>query len=106
MDSAKTQNILNSYLSQRQQKVIIDDMTSSYRTVSYRVLQGTVLGPMLFTTIYLNGLLDLQAATHLISFADDTAISYKADKWQTRYQINYVFLLRFDMAIEPWNPTR
>lgn len=69
-----------SYLSGRGQHVRMGSSISSKRIVRYGVPQGTILGPILFS-IYLNSLFSLNCRGKIISFADDTAIIYKADSW-------------------------
>lgn len=76
-----TYNLIKSYLSDREQRVNIDSVISHYRTVSYGIPQGTVLGPLLFT-IYINGLLEMKTKGTILSFADDTAILYRSNTWQ------------------------
>ena len=60
-----------SYLSGREQLVSIADKSSDFRTVSCGVLQGSILGPLLFL-IYVN---DMKAAVKckLLLYADDSA---------------------------------
>jgi hypothetical protein len=60
-----------SYLKDRQQKVDINGSYSSTKTFNISVIQGSILGPILFL-IYIN---DLYSASELlkIMFADDTA---------------------------------
>lgn len=77
----KIHGILKNYLSDRQQYVKIDNVTSDPRTITYGVPQGTVLGPLLFT-IYINSLLTLKTSGTVLSFADDTAILYQANSWE------------------------
>ena len=49
---------MKSYLTDRQQKVKIDDVTSEYKEITTGVQQGTILGPLLFI-LYVNILLTL-----------------------------------------------
>jgi hypothetical protein len=60
-----------SYLKDRQQKVDVEGVTSSTNTFNISVIQGSILGPILFL-IYIN---DLYSASKLLKlmFADDTA---------------------------------
>lgn len=73
-------NLIKSYLNDRIQYVQIDKYISNPRPVTYGVPQGTVLGPILFAA-YMNGLLEIQSAGNISSFADDTVVCYSADTW-------------------------
>lgn len=66
-----------SYLTERQQKVQIDDNMSDGKLSQYGVPQGSVLGPLFFI-IYVN---DFAAAvdTKCIQYADDTTLIFKND---------------------------
>ena len=63
---------LNSYLSQRKQKVCIKSCFSGLKSIFAGVPQGSVLGPLLFL-VYINDI-----AKHLLSltrlFADDSSL--------------------------------
>jgi len=64
--------IIYSYLSTRQQCVSINNVNSNLEYVTYRVLQGSILGPLLFL-IYIN---DLPYCLQTIPrfFADDISL--------------------------------
>lgn len=74
-------NLMQSYLSNRQQCVNIGSTLSNKKTIEYGVPQGTVLGPILFN-IYLNSLFNLPLCGDIISFADDTVVIYSDNNWR------------------------
>ena len=65
--------LMKSYLSERLQSVKIRQTVSDFKKITHRVLQGSVLSPLLFL-IYINDIYnsDPIAAFHL--FPDDTAL--------------------------------
>ena len=69
------QKLLENYLTDRQQRVILNGRTSSCQNIFEGVLQGSVLGPLLFL-IYINDLLDGLTSICKI-FADDTFLFLK-----------------------------
>ena len=67
--SANLLSLLNSFLSNRFQRVVLNGQCSSWSSVLAGVLQGSILGPLLFL-IYIKDLLEnLQSTVKL--FADD-----------------------------------
>ena len=67
-------DLVESFLTDRYQRVYINDVYSSWYKVKQGVPQGTVLGPLLFN-LYVNDLKDvLNIHTNLIQYADDCLI--------------------------------
>ena len=65
-------SLLKSFLSNRFQRVVLNGQYSSWSSVLAGVLQGSILGPLLFL-IYINDLPEnLQSTVKL--FADDTSL--------------------------------
>ena len=69
------QKLLENYLTDRQQRVILNCRTSSWQNIFEGVLQGSVLGPLLFL-IYINDLQDGLTSICKI-FTDDTSLFLK-----------------------------
>ena len=67
-----------SYLSNRKQYVYLNGITSSLRDITCGVLQGSVLGPLLFL-LYINDLPNISKICNFYLFADDTNIYYEND---------------------------
>ena len=80
-------NLLEDYLKDRQQRVVLNGKCSSWKNVLSGVPQGSVLGPLLFL-IYIN---DLPEGIHSICkiFADDTSLFSKVyDKNKSQNELN------------------
>ena len=71
----KLLKLLKSYLKDRQQRVLLNGQTSSWKNVLAGVPQGSVLGPLLFL-ICINDLPDGLTSIFKI-FADDTSLFSK-----------------------------
>ena len=63
---------LESYLQNRIQRVVLNGFHSDYSVIESGVLQGSVLGPLLFL-IYINDL-ERKIKSHVKFFADDTML--------------------------------
>ena len=70
--STNTLMFLRSYLTNRQQCVVVKSSISTFQTLHYGVPQGSILGPLLFS-LYINDL-PLHIKSTCECFADDTTI--------------------------------
>lgn len=78
--------LLNDYLQGRTQRVKIGDFISNETDITYGVPQGSVLGPTLFL-IYINDLTNLKLQRgHIGSYADDTAIVFDGESWESVFR--------------------
>lgn len=75
---------ISSYLTNRKQRVLVNESISDFCTVNTGVPQGTVLGPLLFL-LYVNDLLSGMPSDTILSFADDTAV-ISTDRTWTRVE--------------------
>jgi hypothetical protein len=64
-----------SYLSNRTQCVALNGVTSSFKTITYGVPQGFILGPLLFI-LYINDIVNCSDLLLFILFADDTNLFF------------------------------
>ncbi|MDD9361901.1 MAG: reverse transcriptase domain-containing protein, partial [Anaplasma sp.] len=74
----KTSELFNSYLSDRKQCVVINDFTSTLRTVLTGVPQGSVLGPI-FLSLYVNNFPSFLTYSEALMYADDTVLIFVGD---------------------------
>ena len=70
--------LIHDHLSNRKQRVKINDAYSSWKDIFYDVPRGSILGPLLFN-IHLCDLFYFLLDLDIVSYADDTAI-YKVNK--------------------------
>ena len=74
----KTLDLLKNHLSNRKQYVQLNDMTFIVRSISVRVPQGSIIGPLLFN-ILSNDILKAFTKFVFISYADDTTLNSTLD---------------------------
>jgi hypothetical protein len=95
----KFQALIKSYLSERYQKVFIDNINLSnsaatnWEEVKHGILQGSVLGP-LFVLVYINDLPKITYTdTKILLYADDTSIIVtKPNLEDLKITVNKIFL--------------
>ena len=79
---------LNSYLKNREQFVLYNNVESDMGWVRCGVPQGSLLGPSLFL-LYRNDLCNVSKLLQIVLFADDTNIFYEdADKSSLEHTLN------------------
>lgn len=76
----KAYKVIKSYLNNRKQKVRIGIHTSEFENINTGLLQGTILGPLLFI-LDINDLLKNMPENSICSYADDTAIMANEKTW-------------------------
>ena len=70
--SSNTLSLIQSFLSDRQQSVLLHGIQSDFLTQKYGIPQGSILGPLLFS-LYINDL-PLSVSSPSEMFADDTTL--------------------------------
>ena len=85
---------IESFLTNRKQRVIVNGIPSSWYDVISGVPHGSVLGPTLFI-IYINTLIEVVKYSDLFLFADDNKlfkiIQTKQDSSLLQYDIDYMY---------------
>ena len=94
--------LLNSYLSNRRQRVLINGVESDLGEIEFGVPQGSVLGPLPFL-IYINDL-EMGIKSHINFLADDTSLfSIVRDPKISSIQLNHDLKLIFQWKMR-FNP--
>ena len=69
--------LIQDYLANRKQRVVLNGKSSEWATISAGVPQGSVLGPLFFL-VYINDLVD-NVNCDIKMFADDTSLFFRVD---------------------------
>jgi hypothetical protein len=95
--TGKFKTLINSYLTGRQQRVILsnkssNDNSSNWDKIKCGVLQGSILGPLFFL-LYINDLPKIISRdNNMVLFADDTSIIITdSNKWNFKINLNQTF---------------
>lgn len=67
--------LIESYLKDRKQSVVINNHASSFQDVPCGVPQGSILGPFLFN-VYINDIVNVDNQAQFIIYADDTSLFF------------------------------
>ena len=79
-------NLINDYLSDRKQCVQIGNHQSTFQNIIKGVLQGSILGPLLFN-IFLNDIFYFIKEGKLFNYADDNTLSFAHPVFATLIEI-------------------
>lgn len=71
-------NLLQSYLTDRTQSVVINGEVSASQLLSASVPQGRILGPILFN-IYINNIANITDQASCVIYADDTRVFVQSE---------------------------
>ena len=69
--------LIQDYLANRKQRVVLNGKSSEWATIAVGVPQGSVLGPLFFL-VYINDLVD-NVNCDIKMFADDTSLFFRVD---------------------------
>ena len=78
-------NWFKSYLHNRKQLVKINEVNGNTCVIKSGVLQGSVLGPILFI-IYINDICEVNIDGSIITYADDTCLLFSHKTWDGVYE--------------------
>ena len=107
---SKTIKLIESFISERKQRVLINNVNSDEITLERGVPQGIVLGPLLFN-IYINDLRDeIDKNCEVVQYADDTLLRASAPiqrECKTIIEKNLILLTKYFTSLKlQLNPSK
>ncbi len=94
---------IESYISNRKQRVVVDGIHSPWKNTNAGVPQGSILGPLLFL-IYINDISD-NISSEVFIFADDTSLMRKITNVDSDFDILNQDLLALSEWADQWRVT-
>ena len=78
--------LLKSYLSDRKQRIKLNNIVSSWSEIKKGVPQGSILGPLLFN-VFINDIFYFIEHGTLYNYADDNTISFSSPDFNRLIQV-------------------
>ena len=98
LDSGDILKWFGSYLTNRSQFIMYDNIQSETRSIKSGVPQGSILGPLLFI-IYMNDICNVSDLLYTIMYADDTSVIMRGNNLESLIQsVNSELYLIFHRA--------
>ena len=91
---------LESYLSHRKQRVVLNGISSEWREINAGVPQGSILGPLLFL-VFINDIVD-DIESQINLFADDTSLMMPIENIDSSFRALSNDLIKLSVWAKQW----